>query len=247
MSERAPWPDAGIELVSLDLDDTLWAAAPVLGRANQRLFEWLCAHAPASVRGFDAAGFQRHCKAHARAHPGLAFDRSALRRNCLRELLGPAASEALVEAAFRVFWEARQQVVCYTDVPEALATLSRRVRLVALTNGNADIAHIGLDRYFHAAWTSEALGVSKPDPAVFRRVLDEAGVAPDRALHAGDHPEHDILGARRAGLWSAWVDRSGAAWPLEIEPPHVRVDDLAGLARLLRGSRAPCGVAPRVV
>lgn len=40
----------------------------------------------------------------------------------------------------------------------------------------------------------------KPDPAIFALALERLGVAAQAAVFVGDHPEEDVLGARRAGL-----------------------------------------------
>jgi len=49
------------------------------------------------------------------------------------------------------------------------------------------------------------VGAAKPDPALFERALSRLGVAPEDTVVVGDHPEHDIAGARNAGLWAVDV------------------------------------------
>ena len=49
------------------------------------------------------------------------------------------------------------------------------------------------------------LWVGKPDPAVYRPVLDLLGVPRDRVLAVGDSLRTDIAGARAAGVESCWV------------------------------------------
>ena len=49
----------------------------------------------------------------------------------------------------------------------------------------------------------------------------------------GDHPDHDIEGARRAGLLTVWVNRRGEEWPEELAPPHAEVRDFDALLDLL--------------
>jgi 4-nitrophenyl phosphatase len=51
-----------------------------------------------------------------------------------------------------------------------------------------------------AASGIEPLVIGKPEPAMFRSILEAAGVAPPDALVIGDNPESDILAARRAGI-----------------------------------------------
>ena len=47
---------------------------------------------------------------------------------------------------------------------------------------------------------SDEARVRKPAAAIFRRVLDEARIAPERAVHVGDDAVSDVAGARGAGM-----------------------------------------------
>ncbi|CAN5884952.1 hypothetical protein BH23ACT2_BH23ACT2_29100 [soil metagenome] len=76
---------------------------------------------------------------------------------------------------------------------------------------------------------SGAVGVAKPDPAIFSLALDLVGVAPDRAVHVGDTYQYDVRGARAAGVHPVLVD------PLDIraDVDCQRVADLIEVAALL--------------
>jgi FMN phosphatase YigB (HAD superfamily) len=76
---------------------------------------------------------------------------------------------------------------------------------------------------------STAVGVAKPDPAIFLQALDALGVPPERAIHVGDTPAADIAGARAAGIRPVLVD------PYDLHPDAecVRVRSLAELVELL--------------
>ena len=52
---------------------------------------------------------------------------------------------------------------------------------------------------------SAAVGVAKPDPAIFTIALDACGVAPERVVHVGDAVGADVAGAGALGN-SARVD-----------------------------------------
>ena len=79
----------------------------------------------------------------------------------------------------------------------------------------------GLDREV-AGWViSEAAGLRKPDPEIFRFAAAQAGQPLDRAWMIGDSAEADISGARDAGLPAVWLHR-GRPWPLTaFRPDHV--------------------------
>jgi FMN phosphatase YigB (HAD superfamily) len=50
----------------------------------------------------------------------------------------------------------------------------------------------------------------------------------------GDNPWADVEGARHAGLRAVWMDRHGAPWPGDLEPPQETVHSLLDLLTLLR-------------
>ena len=60
------------------------------------------------------------------------------------------------------------------------------------------------------------------------------GARVEQVLHVGDHPEQDVLGAQRAGLRCAWINRERAPWPFAEPRPDLEFADLAALAAWLR-------------
>ena len=61
----------------------------------------------------------------------------------------------------------------------------------------------GLLGYFGAISYSDEVGVRKPDAEIFRVTLVRAGRGPSEALHIGDNPDADVLGARGVGMRTA--------------------------------------------
>ncbi len=59
------------------------------------------------------------------------------------------------------------------------------------------------ERYQQMGGSVRSLG--KPDPAIYRPVLDMLGTAKDRTLAVGDSLRTDIAGAAAAGVSSCWV------------------------------------------
>ncbi len=56
---------------------------------------------------------------------------------------------------------------------------------------------------------SGAIGIAKPDPAIFTPALEALGTAAPRTLHVGDSVHFDVLGARAAGMPSVHFDPRG--------------------------------------
>ncbi len=65
---------------------------------------------------------------------------------------------------------------------------------------------------------SEAVGRTKPDPAMFETALGKAGVEPAQAVMVGDRYEHDMDGGTRVGLWTvAYGAEDGPAVDIAID------------------------------
>ena len=116
---------------------------------------------------------------------------------------------------------------------EVCRELARTRRLYVITNGTAAIQwprleRTGLAPFFTDVFVSETLGVQKPQPAYFERVLQAAGAQPAHTLVIGDSLTSDIAGANRAGLHCWWYNRAGAANPGTATPDR-EIHDLAEL------------------
>ena len=135
--------------ITLDLDDTLWPFAPIGARIDQVLYEWMLQHSPATAAMYPVAAMRELRERSFRDNPQLHYDLSALRRLTLREALENSGADlALLEPAYEAFYAARNQVEFYPDAVDALARIAARVPVAALSNGNADLARIGLDHHF---------------------------------------------------------------------------------------------------
>ena len=76
---------------------------------------------------------------------------------------------------------------------------------------------------------SGAVGVAKPDPAIFAIALGLAGVSAEQAVHVGDAYEYDVRGARAAGVHPVLVDPLG----LRPDAPCDRITELSQVVALL--------------
>ena len=224
-----------VKAITLDLDDTLWPIWPTIARAEAALQEWLRHRAPQTAQ-LLADDLQRHRLRQEvmTQQPDLQHQLSAIRTEMIRRALAASREdEGLAEAAYAVFFEARQQVRLFEDAAPALAFLAQRYPLVALSNGNADVERIGLGAYFRAAISAEAFGIGKPDPAIFEAGAAAAGVAAHEVLHIGDDASLDVLGALACGMQTVWVNREDHLWP-HPQQPHETVSNLHELTELLR-------------
>ena len=224
-----------IKAVTIDLDDTLWPIWPTIERAEKALHDWLSDHAPMTAALFASPAALREIRAEmTTARPELKHDMSALRRESIRLALYRAGEDPLLAgAAFDVFFAERQRVTLFEDALPALEFLAGRYPLVALSNGNADLARIGIAHFFRASISAREFGVGKPDPRIFHAAAGAVDLLPEDVLHIGDDATLDALGALNAGMQAAWLNRGDALWPHEQEP-HVVLTHLDELRELFR-------------
>jgi putative hydrolase of the HAD superfamily len=223
-----------VQAIIFDLDDTLWEVGPVIVRAEHAMLDFLAERYPRVLERHTLDSMRDVRARMALEHPTMRHDFTWLRLESLRCHAREAGyPEAMAEEVFAVFYRARNEVTLYDDVLPSLERLHSRFRLFAISNGNADLAAIGLARFFEHAIAARDAGVLKPDPRIFALLLQRAGVLAERALHAGDDVVADVEGARRAGITPVWVNRDGADWPAAASPQPLTVRSLAELATLL--------------
>ncbi|MDI1270140.1 MAG: HAD family hydrolase [Polaromonas sp.] len=224
-----------IKAITLDLDDTLWPVWPVIEKAEAALDEWLGRHAPMTAALFANPTARHDIREQiVRTRPELRHNLSAIRREAIRlALYRSRENPLLAEEAFEVFFAARHEVTLFDDAMLALEFLSARYPVVALSNGNADIARIGLAPYFRAAISAQSFGVGKPDPRIFHAAAGAVDVQPHHVLHVGDDATLDVLGGLNAGMQTAWVNRADHLWTHDAVP-HETVTSLTELCDLFR-------------
>jgi HAD superfamily hydrolase (TIGR01549 family) len=150
------------------------------------------------------------------------------------------------EAYWNVFrnltWEEyrRFQMLRY-GVPQALRALSSQYRLATLSNNVVQVRGLmeeyGMAHFFSVWGISEEVGFSKPDPRLFRYVLEQADCRPEEAMMVGDRLDNDILPAQKLGLGTALVmlENNFGAPPRHVREvePDIQVHSLWELAQEL--------------
>ena len=122
-------------------------------------------------------------------------------------------------------------------VREALAELAEMdVHVGVLSDVDAaEGRHIldafGVRERFDTVTTSEQVGRTKPDPAMFETALDAAGVSAERSLMIGDRYRHDVEGAASVGMSTIAYGADDG------EAVDHRVEDLREVPAIVRGHR----------
>ncbi|WP_193073396.1 HAD family hydrolase [Pseudomonas sp. FME51] len=229
------------QLLTFDLDNTLWETESVVAAAEQALLEWLDQHAPLFTQRLDQEARRAVRNEVLASDPALRHRVTALRIAILERGLRkagytPEQAAELSLAGFEVFLEARHALTFFPHCEPLLEELAKHYQLATISNGNADVRRLGLEKYFKIIVSADEVGLSKPDPAPFLAALERAGVEPHQALHIGDHPVDDIQGAREVGLHTLWFNRLGLEWT-DLERPHGEVRCLSEIPDWLRNYR----------
>jgi HAD superfamily hydrolase (TIGR01509 family) len=152
-----------------------------------------------------------------------------------RRFLGPGADMGALEAEASKHW-AYPPDALHDDVRPCLVALSGRYRLGIIANQPSAVKDAmrrdGLDGYFEVWGVSHDVGLEKPDPALFKHVIEEAGVEPPRSVMVGDRLDYDVRPAKAAGMRAVWALRGEA--PDDPTPGQLAEADAAirGLAEL---------------
>jgi putative hydrolase of the HAD superfamily len=108
-------------------------------------------------------------------------------------------------------------------------------KLGIITNGKGqfqydNIKALGIEHYFSTILISEWEGIKKPDPKVFKRGLQQLQVLPDECIFVGDHPNNDILAAKKLGMKTIW--KKDQQWN-HVEADYI-INDLNEIPLLLK-------------
>jgi 2-haloalkanoic acid dehalogenase type II len=223
-----------VRAICFDLDNTLWDVEPVLLRAELILTDWLHSRYPKIPQQFTPAQMLELRAALSREQPQMGHDFTFLRRETLARIAAAAGYDrSIAHEAFAVWHAARNEVTTFAEVIPALERLKVRYRLATLTNGNADLAAIGLAHHFEVTLHAAALGCSKPDARTYQALADALTLKPAEILFVGDEPQADVDGPRTAGMQTVWVNRGGVVWPAAIRAADAQITGLDELVALL--------------
>jgi 2-haloacid dehalogenase len=123
----------------------------------------------------------------------------------------------------------------FPDVPGALARLQGRYRIAVLSNGDPDMLEAA--RPFHRIPFDAVISVAvaqafKPHVATYTRAAEIVGVGLDEILFVASHA-FDCIGAKSAGMYTAFVDRRRRPFGHTPHQPDIVVPDMTGLADLM--------------
>jgi HAD superfamily hydrolase (TIGR01549 family) len=84
--------------------------------------------------------------------------------------------------------------------------------------------------YFDAIAISSDVGFIKPHPEIFRYALSQVGLRADEVVFVGDTYRQDILGAKRVGMKTIWLNIRGESRTIAADdPPDEEIESLPEL------------------
>ena len=123
----------------------------------------------------------------------------------------------------------------FPEVPAALERLQTRYKLVVLSNGDPDMLEtakryhkIPFDRVISVA---EA-GSFKPHVATYMKAAELLGLPMDRILFVANHA-FDCIGAKSAGMRTAFIDRRSRPFGETPHQPDILVPTMTALAEAI--------------
>jgi len=134
--------------------------------------------------------------------------------------------------------------VLFPDAAQTLSSLrAAGLKLGLITNGSlrmqsSKLKSLALVPAFDTVLISDAEGVSKPNPEIFRRASERLSTDPEQAVFVGDHPDVDVLGARRAGMKAVWRRDRSLSRTVEADGIIENLGDLLPLLGLDRKEAA---------
>lgn len=237
-----------VDAMTFDLDDTLYDNEPIIRQAEQALQAHIAKHHK-NAAALTPNDWQHLKRAAIAKDRRLASDMGQLRRVVLTAALSGTSADKVeidvsksddiseaVEACFNCFYDARSSFELAEDVHQALKTLSERLPLVGITNGNVNAQKIGIDGYFETILHASTTRPMKPARDMFDEAATCLRIAPSHILHVGDNIIKDVKGAINAGYQAAWY-ACNRPMKLANEPvsvlPHVALDNLNELTQFL--------------
>ena len=223
-----------IELLCLDLDDTVIDSESGAPQRFEDAATVICQLRPDLSSSILDAAIER----------ALATDPNQGRMAHFLEEF-KITSERDVQAVRSAYFEAMPEgTALVDDAHDVLSELLARFQLAIVTNGPSELQRRKLellDLESRVEWIviSGEVGIEKPDPPIFRHVVELAGVEAGRAAHVGDSRRADVAGANRAGLLSVWVETRFAHQPEDDQIPDEAITHIRELLDASSGEYRP--------
>lgn len=204
-----------LDAIFFDIDDTLFSTTVFADKARRSAVDAMI-RAGLSADRTDATRELDEVIAEFSSNYGGHFDK-------VLDRLGPEAyaghNRAVIVAAGVVAYHDTKwrELKVYDDVYEVLkwlagTSLVRGIVSAGITIKQAEkLVRLEILEFLtpSAIFFTDQVGFSKPNPKLYRRVLQRLKLAPQRCLYVGDNPTHDIDPCNSEGWSTVRIRRSG--------------------------------------
>ena len=91
----------------------------------------------------------------------------------------------------------------------------------------------GIRSFFQKVIVSVDMGIRKPHPDIFLKILEDLDVSAKEAIFVGDDQKADLLGPKRLGMAVVWLNRKEKSLQEGIPQPDYEINSLKGLLDIL--------------
>jgi 2-haloacid dehalogenase len=120
----------------------------------------------------------------------------------------------------------------FPEVPAALDRLRTRYRLIILSNGDPDMLEAAKQHHgiaFDAVLSVAMANAFKPHRATYTKAAEVLGLRMEEVLFVANH-EFDVVGAKAAGMRTAFIDRRRRPFARWRHQPDLVVPSMTALA-----------------
>lgn len=230
-----------LDAIFFDIDDTLFSTSVFADKARRAAVD---AMVSVGLRTTREACFKELTEVvqEFSSNYGMHFDKVV-------ERLPPEASsglnrEIVIAAGIVAYHETKtREFKVYDDVYEVLRWIGDRVPTRGIISAGIGIKQaekvirLKIHEFLspHAIYFTEQIGINKPNPKLYRRVLADLELEAERTMYVGDNPSNDIDPANEVGMITVHNRRSGRHSEIRGRtPPDYEISDFYGLRDLLR-------------
>lgn len=219
-----------IKVFSFDLDDTLYDNRPIIASAIAAQQRFL-----ANIDEWQQqpGDYWRYCREqYAKLHPEITFDVTRWRQQALlwgMQQLQVRDAETLATQAYNAFSHTRSNIEVCQSVLALLNDLRTHYKVIAITNGNADVSQFNLRDSFDLVLQAGPHGQAKPQSDMFRAAAKTLNVELSEIIHVGDSLDSDIQGANNAGCQSVWLNNQTLVEKYK-GLPNIEINNIHALA-----------------
>ena len=128
-----------------------------------------------------------------------------------------------------------EKLTPFPEVPDALKRLAKKYRLVILSNGDRDMLEAAkpyLGHKFDQTISVQEAGYFKPHRKTYEKAVELIGLEVMECMHVANHT-FDCVGAKAAGMRSAFIDRRDRPFGQTQHEPDIVVSSMSELADLI--------------